>query len=37
MEGAKRETGYGKSGERWVERARGKVFQNRECYKNICN
>jgi hypothetical protein len=38
MDGVRRErqrAGYGKSGERWVERAEAKVFANRERYKNF--
>jgi hypothetical protein len=31
----KRRIGYGKSGERWVERAEAKVFAKRERYKKL--
>ncbi len=29
----KRQAGYSRSGERWVERAEAKVFANRDLYK----
>jgi hypothetical protein len=31
----KRQASYGESGERWVERAEAKVFENKERYKNF--
>jgi hypothetical protein len=33
----KQRTGYGESGERWVQRAEAKVFAKRERYKKNFN